>query len=522
MKSAFFPRSARDPLSSSSKPARFFGGLASENLAVFKILMVGLLATQILSTIQVYLSDRDLHGKLLLLKNSGYLIVPNERVMPALKELAPAFFGGVFFTLSVGAGLSLLTLIHFWIWDRIFSRKAWGLVFVFLVWAGFLFASNFRGFSAMVTSYFLVVPLVVWGVALRWKPQRVRHWTHMILSWIPIPILALAWLSQLDRDMFVELRDSLFLSNAVGQRINAFYYKYTLYPAEAFKALDQKMLKTCHLEALSDGSALPMVESALLRFDYLSVEKSASASVDLQIASEGNWLVLQNGEKPVMRMAAKDLTANPKSSLSAFSAKIDRFAFFRHFTFYALLLGFPIALYVIFRGLLVILSGIFLNRTASSAASSAICLLVGIAMLFPLWTYRGERVDVKNLGKALGSEHPNERIAALRLVEQRKLEIGSFDAYKEMLSSRHVAERYWLARALGASRRSETFKDLLLLLDDSHRNVVSMAFYGLGKRGDKRAIRVIMKEMESSDDWYTQWYAYNALRSLGWTQRKSK
>jgi len=507
-------------LSSSSKRARVLTGLYPENLAVFKILLVGLLATQILSTTQVYLSDKDLHGKLLLLKNSGYLIVPNEKVMPALEEFAPAFFGGLFFTLSVGAGLSILTLIFFWIWHRVFSRKKWALLLIFPVWAGCLFASNARGFSGIVTCYFLLVPAVVSGAALKWKPQRVKPWTHMILSWIPIPILALAWLSQMDRHMFVELRDSLFLSNSVGQRINEFYYKYTLYPAEAFKALDQKTLKTSNLKALKGGSALPMVESVLLRFDYLPVEKKTS--VDLQIGSEGDRLVLEHGEKPVMRMATKDLLANPESSLRAFSAKTDRFAFFRHFTFYALLLGLPIALYVIFRGLLVILLGIFLNSTASSAAASAICLLVGISMLFPLWMYRGERVDVKKLGKALGSEHLNERIAALKLVEQRGLEIGSFDTYRRMLSSRHVAERYWLARALGASRRPGTFKDLLLLMEDSHRNVVSMAFYALGKRGERRAVRVIMNKIESSDDWYTQWYAYNALRSLGWTQRKSK
>jgi len=75
---------------------------------------------------------------------------------------------------------------------------------------------------------------------------------------------------------------------------------------------------------------------------------------------------------------------------------------------------------------------------------------------------------------------------------------------------------------LGVSGQSETFKDLLSFLDDPHPNVVSMAFYALGQRGDRRAVNEIIKRVETSDDWYNQWYAYKALRRLGWKQAKSR
>jgi len=88
--------------------------------------------------------------------------------------------------------------------------------------------------------------------------------------------------------------------------------------------------------------------------------------------------------------------------------------------------------------------------------------------------------------------------------------------------SPHIAERYWLARALGVSRQSETYDDLIAFLDDPSPNVVSMAFYALGKRGDRRAIKEIMTRIEASDNWYNQWYAYKALRKLGWKQNRSK
>ena len=88
--------------------------------------------------------------------------------------------------------------------------------------------------------------------------------------------------------------------------------------------------------------------------------------------------------------------------------------------------------------------------------------------------------------------------------------------------SPHVSERYWVARALGVSRKPETYRDLVTLLDDHHPNVVSMAFYALGQRGDRRAVREILSRMKISTDWYNQWYAYKALRALGWKQTKSK
>jgi HEAT repeat protein len=91
-----------------------------------------------------------------------------------------------------------------------------------------------------------------------------------------------------------------------------------------------------------------------------------------------------------------------------------------------------------------------------------------------------------------------------------------------MLKSPHIPVRYWLARALAVSRKPETYDDLLSFLDDPHPNVVSMAFYALGKRGDRSAIGLILHRIETSRHWYVQWYAYKALRRLGWKQTASK
>jgi len=126
--------------------------------------------------------------------------------------------------------------------------------------------------------------------------------------------------------------------------------------------------------------------------------------------------------------------------------------------------------------------------------------------------------EIGDVASALESRRWQERVAALKLVEKGGKEAGDFRAYRSIIKSTRIPVRYWLARSLGVSRNPETYDDLVGLLDDPHPNVVSMAFYALGKRGDKRAISVILKGIESSHHWYNQWYAYKALRSLGWKQ----
>jgi len=131
-------------------------------------------------------------------------------------------------------------------------------------------------------------------------------------------------------------------------------------------------------------------------------------------------------------------------------------------------------------------------------------------------------VEEKDLHEAMVSAHWQDRVAALKLIQQKGLDIDSFKAYKDMLTSPHIPERYWLARVLGASRQPDTYKDLLVFLDDRYPNVVCMAFHSLGQRGKKEIVREIVKRIETSDHWYEQWYAYRALRTLGWKQARSK
>jgi hypothetical protein len=262
------------------------------------------------------------------------------------------------------------------------------------------------------------------------------------------------------------------------------------------------MLKTCKLEGIPKEPVVDALERTLLNYDYLDV--GDVPMVDLEIEEAGNDLVFRNGGKTILRTTLKDFLSNPLSVLNAFSAKSDKDLLFRQSTFFSLLFGFPIALYIFLYTLLRLLVGFFLDSRISSVIASILCFFAGITLLLMLYTGEGKIIEVKDLGEALNSEHWQKRIEALKIIGQKRIEIGNFPGYQLLLKGPRIPERYWLVRALGASRRSDTYEDLLTFLDDPHPNVVGIAFYALGQRGDIRAIKEIIKRIETSDHWYNQ------------------
>ena len=488
---------------------------------VFKVLLPGLFTAQIIATIQVYLSNAGLYRAFSAMVEAGYFVVPNQHAVHHLKEFASAFFGGLFFTLTVGAGLSLLTFVAVLTWDRIFSRSRIFLILLLLFWVACLFCVNFHGFCPAATSYFIFVPAVVSVVALKLILARTRQRTRFgkFAPVIPLLLLAFLWLPRASGDVFLDIRDNLLLSNSFGTKISDFYYRYTLYPAEAFKSLDQRILRTCRLEGIKDFPAQPL-EKKLLDYDYLNIKEYPEA--DLEITEEGGQLAFKNREKMILRISPEDFLAAPGNVLKEFSIKSDRHSLFRKFTFFCLLTGFPLILYITLYALFYLVLCIFMDSKKSFFTASILCFAIGTVILFSLYSAGRKTMDAGNLSEALESGRRQDRVAALKVVERKGMEIGNFRAYKKMLKSPNIPERYWLAKAMSKSRKPETYSELLTLLNDPDRNVVCMTFYALGQRKNPGAIKEITRRIDMSGDWYSQQYAYKALRRLGWKQTGSK
>jgi len=486
------------------------------------ILVLGLMMAQVIATTQVYLSNLDLYNTLTNVASAGYLAIPTRQVMGSLRDFSPAFWGGLFFTFTIGAGISLGAMAAARMWVQLFRRKKSILILFGFVWAGLLFLVNSNGFSLMPTLYFLFIAPLIFSLttALRAsgpnsQPGRVRRWVHLI----PVPLLALLWFTQFDNTMFLDLRDNLLLSNNYGRKFSNFYYSYTLYPAESFKALNQKTIKTCSIKNIQPRSMNQRIGGQLIANDYLPL--SDTTDVDLIIRQNKDHLVFQADGRLVFQVPINQFLADSRNILQKFSEKCDRDAWFRQFTFRSLLIGFPVSLYMIIHAVFYYLGYFIMGRSTSALTASIICLLAGVIVLIYFQSNRSRSIQIQNIAESLSSDHWQTRVAALKLIEHKKLEIAGYQFSAVRHRNLLPQERYWLVRTLAFSRRPESLMVLLEYLNDDNLNVRTMALYSLGLLRNPRAIQPILSKIESSDNWYEQMYAYKALRSLGWKQTKS-
>lgn len=480
--------------------------------------LAGLLVTQILSTVTVYLSNLQLQRKITAIHDAGYLSVPGLNTVPQLTSFSAAFWGGLFFTLTAGAALSLLACIAAWTYR---GRNRVILAILLLIWFGLLYLVNANGLTLFASLFFLLPPPIVFSLGLkalrRDRPNRSR--LLPLLPALPIVLLAVFWFTRMDARLFENIRDHLLLTNPAGKAINDFYYRYTLYPAEVFKPISHKTMRTCTLKGVKKPAIHKRLSAILRSHDYLAIEDGTLAELTVE-KREGQIALLDN-RRLIITAEESLFPVEAKTLLSEYSRRTDRFAFFRVFTFYGILIGFPILLYLSCYCLLRLVFGMFLAPAKASAIAAACCLAVGMAAWIPI--YQAGRADIakENLQEAISTGSRQQRIAALRHIEENALEVTDFPAYRQMLNSFHIQERYWLARALSAGRDRYSFSDLLSLLNDPHPNVVCQALYAIGKRGNRTVIPAVIQTIKTADSWYVQRYGYNTLRKLGWQQPAS-
>ena len=478
---------------------------------------LGLVLTEVPAAVEVGLGNRALAAKVSALVRAGYVAVPNANVLPSLEALGPAVWGGLFFTLTLGAGLSLLSLAAAWMWQRVLDgRRPWlilfGLAWLALVTAIYLSAGRF-----WITACYLIAPPAVflaasWTLSGPWTSRGRIEWLALFL---PMILLAVLVATQADRGFFIRFRDHLLLSNRLGLALNDFYYRYTLYAAEVIKPLGQKTVRTADLSAVSDPALRQRLAQILAGHDYLAL--TGFSRPDLVVMPEGNGFLLIH-RKTGMSVAGRDLLQRPGPVLNAFSDKTDRMSLVRRTIALGLVFGLPLLIYGTAFSLLSLLAGLFLAPPRAAVAAGLVVLLLGGAGLLPLVLAPSPIRNASEVGPALAGSNRSERLEALRFLDRRQIEIDAFPQYRRLLDSPWAAERYWLARCLGWSRRPGPALDLIKMLSDPSLNVVSMAYYGLGLRQRPGAAEEILGRWGNLKDWYVQTYAYQALRSQGWIQ----
>ena len=478
----------------------------------------GLIVAQAVATLQVKQSNLALYAKMESVRQAGFLSVPNQFVLPSLKTLTSAFWGGLFFTFSLGAALTLVTMTAAWLLSYIGSRNRLQRYLPIFLWAMLLIWINLSGLDLYVNLYFVLIPPVVF-LCNRRRIETNRQWRNMVFHLLPVIFLALMWFTQFDRYLFVDIRDRLLLSNPIGQRINNFYYHYTLYAAEVFKSPSQKLIKTSFIDISPKSSQHKLLEHILIPFDWLPVE--SNVSVDLIIRQNQKELKLMDAGGVVSTTTIGEMRRKPKIILQQFAQKTDRYDRFRRITFYGLLYGFPILLYIGAHGVFRRLWDLLPNVRRSVGLASASCLIIGVA----IWVfYQHGRVDIagsENIAEALSSGRWQIQVAALRRCREEKIDVHQMAIYPKLKKSVHIPVRYWLVDALAVSRDPKVVNDLTDFLNDPSLIVSCRACTVLGQRGDPKVIEKLLQLVKERKEWYMQLYLYNALKALGWNQTVS-
>ncbi len=476
-------------------------------------LAAGLLAAQIIAFFHVRHSNLLTLEQMRQITAAGYLPVPFGEAAAKLGHWGSAFWGGLFFTLSIGAGLAIATWATVNAWKNTFGRSRIFALAAVTAWAALVVWLNLGGFTGPGTLYAVLIPAVTATAAIR---QRAR--INPGLPWLLTPLVVLTglWYSQMNSQLFINIRDYLLLSNPAGRMINDFYYNYTMYPARSFKNFQQQTVRTCYLENSAGG--LAGLRRVLVGNDIIPIAGRDAAQMLISLPDRQLWLTSPSGARVVVLW--QEFIRHPRKFISKFSSAADHLSRFRTVTFYGLLIGFPVMLYLtVFNTVMRLMHGLA-GRSRAQPLAALFCLLLGCALLWPVFTgtRAAGRLDGRQLASAIAGDNWHLRLAALRQIADNRLEISSFPRYRRLCKEGRIVERYWLAKALGVSRSPATLQDLYRMLGDPHPNVVCQVLAALAERNDKAALAPIMAKLTSTGHWYVQYYAYKALRRLGWKQ----
>lgn len=483
----------------------------------------GLLIAQFIGTGFVYQSNLEVHKMMLAALANGYVPIPYGEAGATLTEWRPAILGGLFYTLSIGVGLTLSTWALWHLWDRVFQRNPHSIVIPIVLLSSLIALININGPTLFPTLFCLFVPLGTLGslYIFRSDPSGPNRLLWVIPA-VTLGLLTAIWATQLNQNLFIAIRDHLLLSNPAGRAVNDFYYRYTLFAAQAFKSIYQKTLRTYQLEGDIDEREAKKLKRRLLRWDMLHLPQLNKPDMFIVISKTTVVLADRHGRRSEGKLTS--FLKSPGKLLKSFSHASDRYRPLRRMTLYGLLFGFPILLFVgvyavVRIGMeLLFIRGFGCSQKNATFATSLVCLIVGIGLYWPMHAGSTGPLTNEDLPDALTADAWPMRVAALRHIEKQGLDLADYPQYRTLLTSAMPVERYWLARALAVSRSASTVTDLIFLVRDRHPNVRCQVYYALGKRGYRRAIQTIKAQMYVSDHWYTQWYGYRALRRLGWHQ----
>lgn len=423
---------------------------------------------------------RHLAAKNTALLAAGLPALPGNGHLESLAGSDPGWAGALFFGLSLGLGFATVCFL----WGRFLHslpREALGIGAAAL--AVFPLFAVFRGEVLLAAT---LVAIAVGAGALGWKSAGVGNGWLLALGAVAIALGFSTW-SEAPEGGFTRLRDQYLLKSSAGRAVNDFYYRWTLYPAEAIKPF---MALTQPVALLGDREATPQqvekLRRDLLRTRILTLPEETEGA-DLRIVNQGGKLLIAAGKTtlawPVAAKAQDD-------ALLKLSSMTDTAKMLRRMTAYSLAVGCPIAAALLLCYPLRALSSLIPRRRNLLFLTLAAAMGVALAAAGRS-TEETERRNALMEGKASATE------------------------MQAALTSPDPADRIYGLAAAGRDAPANKAA-LLAALEDPVPNVRHTAALALGALSDADVREALLDIVNGQGLWYIKDRAYLALIRGGW------
>jgi len=451
----------------------------------------------IAATFFVRSSNLFLLAKTRAITEAGFLALPNPATSPSLDSWEAALCGALFFTLTSGAlvlftALCASSLHHMGFVSR---KVALGLHTAFLAACSLLIGMGPQTVPLLLGAtgvYLVLMPSGAPATEVRLKP---------LLFHTLIPVLLALCIAgthlMLPRGLFSGFRDAFLFDNPAGNAVRHFYYTYTLFPAEAFKRLEQKSQVTVSIK----GEITPPIKADLSRLGHIPVPEGSS---DYTLSASEQRVTLSR-QRMDQTVDSKVFHASPSTVFKQLSKRTDPFGPLRTLTWYALFTAFPLLFYLLFHT-----AGTLAARVFFPVHLSAQIATIGVTLSATFFV----------ILLAVGLSIPkNTQTALSALSHARGGDVSATEEIARAAAHESALVRYRAAMAAPRVRHPFLKRDILTRLSkDKDTNVVCQALGAMGETRDRSYITLIEEAVRTRPEWYVQWYGYRAMRRLGWQQ----
>ncbi|MCK5542621.1 MAG: HEAT repeat domain-containing protein [Desulfobacterales bacterium] len=416
-----------------------------------------------------YISNQSLYFNTLLLKQAGHIVVPDATILSSMLDFKVVLFGSFFITFT--AGLTIAFTISIIVSTFFISRDSF-----------FKIAEIFLPIVISIT--LLITTLYVYN----------------------------------KNNLFPRIRDSFLLSNSVGNSINDFYYKYTLYAAEALQSPLQKQIKPCWIDPNIEEKA--EIKKALFQFGWLTTNRITNNNLVIKKNFKSKLDFVHNN-KLLFRTSIEEFLTNPERFLSIYSKKIDSKKSLRILSSLGLMPGIPLFLFSFVYFIIFIFFLVTKNSKNASLFSSSITAFLFIGLLFYLNPEILTKPNIESTRNLVFSSEARDRIHGLRVIYTEKYEIKDFTHLASELLKGNAVEKFWLANTLSMHRTKQNIRILKTLIKDESMNVRYAAISALSAIDPSKKSLKIFKQVinnsnstsnQNNNHWYVQLYAYNAYK----------